>query len=457
MTWLILNATVVTMEDRNRILEDHGVAIDEGRIVALAPSRELRQRYPQARALDARGQFLLPGQICAHTHFYGAFARGMAIPGPPPKDFPAILERLWWPLDQALDREAVRLSALIMLVDAIKHGTTTLIDHHASPNALEGSLDVIAEAVGQAGVRAVLAYEVTDRYGPERTQAALEENLRFWKRVKQERPYGGRVQALFGLHASMTLSEKTLERARAMAPEEMGFHIHVAEHPDDEYDSLYRTGMRVIDRLHRHGILGPRTIVAHAIHIDAREMTLLAETGTWVTHQPRSNMNNGVGAAPVESLLRLGVRVGLGTDGFPHAMWEELRFAYLLQKVVHLDPRRFPGDQAWGMLARTNRDLATALFEVPLGVIRVGAAADLILVDYQPPTPVTPENFPWHVLFGFHESMVTTTVVGGQVLMQDRRLLTLDEAAIMAEARAKAPQVWARYQERARQGLNRET
>lgn len=447
MTWLILNATVVTMEDEQRLLEGYGVAIEGDSITALAPSAELRQRFPQAQVLDARGQFLLPGNICAHTHFYGAFARGMAIPGPPPRDFPEILRRLWWPLDQALDAEAVRLSALILLVDAIKHGTTTLIDHHASPNALEGSLDILAEAVGQAGVRAVLAYEVTDRYGPTKAQAALEENLRFWKRVQEEQPYDGRVRALFGLHASMTLEETTLEQVRRMTPEEMGFHIHVAEHPDDEYDSLYRTGLRVVDRLYRHGLLGPYTIVAHAIHIDAREMEILAETGTWVSHQPRSNMNNGVGAAAVEHMLRMGVRVGLGTDGFPHTMWEELRFAYLLQKVVHLDPRRLPGDLAFTMLIRTNRLLASALFQRPIGIIRPGAVADLILVDYRPPTPVTPENLPWHVLFGFHESMVTTTIVAGQLLMQDRRLLTLDEEAIMAEARALAPRVWKRYRQ----------
>ncbi len=446
MPWLIVNAILVTLEDDNRILRDHGVAIEDGRIVEVAPSEVLRARYPEAETLDARGQWLLPGNICAHTHFYGAFARGMAIPGPPPRDFPDILRRLWWPLDQALDEDAVRLSAAVMALDAIKHGTTTLIDHHASPNALEGSLDVIAEVVGKAGLRAVLAYEVTDRYGPEKTRAAIEENLRFWRRVQRETPYAGRVQALFGLHASMTLSDETLEQVRIQAPEGMGFHIHIAEHPDDEYDSLYRSRLRVVDRLHRFGILGPRTITAHAVHVDAREMELLAETGTWVTHQPRSNMNNGVGAAQVESMMRLGVRVGLGTDGFPHAMWEELRFAYMLQKVAHLDPRRLPGDLAFAMLARTNRDLATTLFDMEVGVIRPRAAADLILVDYPAHTPVTPDNFPWHVIFGFHESMVTTTIVAGRILMRERRVLTLDEDAILDEARAKAPEVWERYQ-----------
>ncbi len=446
MPWLVLHATVLPMDDPLAVLEDHGLAIEGDTIVDLAPSEELRRRYPNAETIwDARGRLLLPGSICAHTHIYGLFARGMAIPGPPPRDFPDILRRLWWPLDQALDQEAVRLSAWVMAADAIRKGTTTLIDHHASPNALEGSLDLLAEVLGQAGLRAVLAYEITDRYGPEKVQAALEENLRFYRRVQEERPYDDRLRALVGLHASMTLSEETLRQVRRATPEEAGFHIHVAEHPDDEYDSLYRTGFRVVERLHNHGLLGPNTIVAHAVHVDAREMRLLAETGTWVSHQPRSNMNNGVGVAQVESMMRLGVRVALGTDGFPHAMWEELRFAFLLPKVHHLDPRQMPGDVAFAMLYRTNVALASQLFGRPVGVLRPGAVADFILVDYPAPTPLTPENLPWHILYGFHEAMVTDTVVAGRALMRDRRLLTIDEAAVLDAARAKAPEVWARY------------
>lgn len=448
MPWLVLHATVLPMDEPLQVLRDHGLAIEGDRILEVAPSDELQTRYPNADWVwDARGQFLLPGNICAHTHIYGLFARGMAIPGPAPRDFPDVLRRLWWPLDQALDEEAVRLSAWLMAADAIRKGTTTLIDHHASPNALEGSLDVLAEVLGQAGLRAVLAYEITDRYGPEKARAALEENLRFVGRVRTEKPYGGRIQALVGLHASMTLSEKTLAETRRRTPDDVGFHIHVAEHPDDEYDSLYRTGLRAIDRLHKHGLLGPKTIVAHVIHIDAREMVLLAETGTWASHQPRSNMNNGVGVAQVESMMRLGVRVVLGTDGFPHAMWEELRFAYLLPKVAHLDPRRLPGDTAFALLHRGNPALATALFGYPVGVLKPGAAADFILVDYPAPTPVTPENLPWHILYGFHESMVTATVVAGRVLMREGKLLTVDESLYAEAARVKAPEVWSRYRE----------
>jgi putative selenium metabolism protein SsnA len=443
---LITNATLVTWEEPNRILEHQALLVGGGRIQEIGPSSKLEIIHRGAQKLDAHGQFLMPGNICAHTHFYGAFARGMAIPGEAPAEFTQILEKLWWSLDKALTLDDVRFSALVMLADAIRHGATTLIDHHASPNAIEGSLDVIAEAVDQSGLRAVLCYEVTDRDGSERALQGIEENVRFIQRSNQEEIAGGRVAATFGLHASLTLSDKTLEKCRAAAPVESGFHLHVAEGIADQYDSLKKSGLRVVDRLHRHGLLGPRSIAAHAVHVDAREVTLLAETGTWVTHQPRSNMNNAVGVADVESLLRAGVPVCLGTDGFSSTMWTEARFAYLLQKAWHGDPRRMPGDDVMRIAVRNNAWLAGQFFQdAPLGVLTPGAHADLILVDYHPFTPLSVENLPWHILFGFQDSMVTTTIVAGEVVMLDRKLITLDEAEIAARARTLAPAVWRRF------------
>jgi len=442
---LITNGKLITWETENRILEEQAIFIEGDKICDIGPEAKLKAQYPDVEILDARGQYVMPGNICAHTHFYGAYARGMAIPGPAPVDFTEILHKLWWPLDMALDEDAVAYSALVMLIDAIKHGTTTLIDHHASPNFIDGSLDVIADAVDQSGLRAVLCYEVTDRNGEEGAKAGIAENVRFLK-SEQARSHP-RLAATFGLHASLTLTQNTLEACREALPEGVGFHIHVAEHESDEYDSLAKSGLRVVDRLHQHGILGPDSIVAHAIHIDAREANLLANTGTWVTHQPRSNMNNGVGVAEIESLLRLGVPVCIGTDGFSHVMWEEWRTAYLLHKVAHRDPRRMNGMDIVKMGVYNNATLAGSFFsEASLGVLTPGAYADLIFVDYNPHTPLTPGNLPWQIIFGFHESMVTTTIVAGQVLMKDRELLTLDEAAITTEACELAPQVWKRYE-----------
>jgi len=444
---LIVNGKLVTWEKENRILDGQAVYIDDDRIVEIGSQVEMRDKYPETEEVDAAGQLVMPGNICAHTHFYGAYARGLAIPGLPPKDFPEILKKLWWPLDKALDEESVRASALIHLVDAIKHGTTTLFDHHASPNFIEGSLDVIAQAVDQSGLRGVLCYEVTDRDGDQKAKLGIQENTSFIRRTANGEVADGRVQATFGLHASLTLSDETLSLCREALGEEGGFHIHVAEHEADEYDSLNKSGMRVVDRLNAHGILGTRTIVAHGVHIDFVEARLLAETGTWLSHQPRSNMNNGVGVAPIESLMRLGINVCIGNDGFTQDMWTEWKTAYLLHKVWHKDPRRMNGLDVVQMGVYNNAALANVFFPgQKLGSLVEGSAADLIFVDYHPFTPLTTGNLPWQILFGFNESMVTSTMVAGKFLMRDRKLLTLDEAEIAAQALALAPGVWERYQ-----------
>jgi putative selenium metabolism protein SsnA len=440
---LITNGTVVTWQPGDELLEGGAVAIQDGQVAEVGPSAELETRYPDAERLDAEGQLIMPGNICAHTHFYGAFARGMAIPPPAPTHFREILDRLWWPLDQALGEEDVRYSALVCLIDAIKHGTTTLFDHHASPNALPGSLDVIAGAVEQAGLRAVLCYEVTDRYGPASTQAGIDENVRF---VQASRHHAT-IAAAFGLHASLTVSDKTLATCVEAAKDlDTGFHLHIAEAEADEQDSLDKYGVRVVERLHKAGILGKKTIAAHCVHVDQKEIDLLRDSQTWVTHQPRSNMNNGVGVADAEGMLRAGVHVALGNDGFSNAMWAEWKTAYLLHKVWHRDPRRASGSSVVQMAVHNNAALAATYFpDAPPGLLSPGAAADIILVDYHPTTPLTAGNLPWHILFGFEPSMVTTTLCDGRVLMRNRRLLTLDEAAITARSRQLAQEVWNRY------------
>ncbi len=442
---LIINATIITWESENRILDDHAILIEGDRIKDMGSSTALVEKYTQAEKLDARGQYVLPGNICAHTHFYGAYARGMAIPGPAPKDFPEILQKLWWPLDRSLDAESIQYSVLPCLVDAIRHGTTTLIDHHASPNAIDGSLDIIAEQVVQAGLRACLCYEVTDRDGTEKMRAGIRENVRFISKTQKDS--SALVAGTFGLHASLTLSDASLDECRAAVSSDTGFHVHTAEHESDEYDSLNKTGLRVIDRLHKHGILGPRTITAHGVHFDAREIQLLCDTETWLSHQPRSNMNNGVGVTPVESMMRAGIRVCLGNDGFSNAMWEEWKAAYLLHKAHHRDPRRMHGYDVQRMAIYNNAALANVFFQnAPIGRLIPGAFADIIFVDYHPNTPMTAGNLPWHIIFGLQQSMVTATIVAGKLLMKDRQLLTLDEEEISAKAREIAPRVWGRYQ-----------
>jgi putative selenium metabolism protein SsnA len=343
----------------------------------------------------------------------------------------------------ALDEDGVRYSALVFAVDAIKNGTTTLFDHHASPSFIDGSLDVIGDVLEQAGLRGVLCYEVTDRNGPDGAKSGIKENVRMIKKTAKK----DRLGAAFGLHASLTLEDGTLEECRAAVDDQVGFHIHVGEHQADEYNSLKRSGMRVVDRLDKFGILGSNSIVAHGVHIDQKEALRLAESGTWLTHQPRSNMNNAVGVAAIEDFLRLGIKVGIGTDGFYHAMWEEWKTAYFLHKVHHRDPRRMNATDIIQMGIYNNAALANLyLPAAKLGVIENGAAADLIFVDYHPYTPLNAGNLPWQIIFGFQEGMITSTMVAGEFLMKDKAILTLDEEKIASEAKAIAPDIWKRYE-----------
>ncbi len=449
---LVVNGTLITWESPNRILLNHAMLVRDGKISEIGLQDDLLKRYPDEERFDARHRYVMPGNICAHTHFYGAFSRGLAIPGAAPADFPEKLSKLWWPLDRSLGLEDVHYSALVCLVEAVRHGTTTLVDHHASPNAIEGSLEEIAMAVEEAGVRASLCYEVTDRNGAEGTRAGIRENLRHIDSVNKNANRKGQIGALFGLHASLTLSEATLDACREACPDSIGFHIHVAEHPVDEYDSLEKTGLRVIDRLNKHGMLGPQSLIIHAVHVDLREIEQLAETSTWVSHQPRSNMSNAVGLPMVESMLRAGVKVCLGNDGLSNAMWEEWKTGFLAHKLLNLDPRRLPAETMVQMAIYNNAELINSQLGIRTGVLAAGAEADFMAVEYYPFTPLTTDNLPWQMIFGFHESMITDVVVAGKVLMQNRELKTLDEEKIALEAQKLIPGVWGRFNQQFNEG-----
>ncbi len=440
---LITHGNVFTLGQANDHYPDGAVYVEGDTIVEVGASAGLEARHPYAERVDAGDKLVLPASICGHTHFYGAFSRGMAIPGTPATNFVEILEKLWWRLDRALLDEDVRTSAEICLVDAIRSGCTTLIDHHASPNAIDGSLDIIADAVKRAGVRASLCYEVTDRNGKDGAVAGIEENVRFIKRVNAEQD--PQLGASFGLHAALTLSDETLATCATMGTSlGCGFHIHVAEDEADQQESLRLYNCRVVERLEKFGILGPRTIAVHCVHLDSYEKDILRETGTFVTHQPRSNMNNAVGLPDVAGLLQRGVNVSLGNDGFSNNMFAEMKAAYLAHKHNQRDPQAMPGDAVMRMAYANNTRLAEQFFPKRVGELAPGAFADIVLLDYLPPTELTPGNLPWHIQFGVDGVHVTHTICGGRILMKDRQLTTMDEARVMARARELAPAVWRR-------------
>jgi putative selenium metabolism protein SsnA len=418
--------TVVSALDPARVA-DGDLWIADGRIAE--PGAGTR--------IDCDGVVVVPGNVCAHTHLYSALARGMPYALEPPRNFVQILQRVWWRLDRALDEPSVRASALVGGAEALLSGTTTLVDHHASPNAIDGSLDAIASALESLGVRSVLCYETSDRDGPEAARAGLEENRRFLERIRRERP--PLVRGLVGAHASFTLSDETLAACAGTARDlSTGLHVHAAEDEADEWDSLARSGVRVVERLARAGALDDRTLLAHGVHLDDGEIDEAAAAEATIAHNARSNMNNAIGRAPI---AKLDGRLALGTDGIGSDMFEESRTAYFRLREDGGGPA---ADWPLTRLADSAR-LAGRLFDEPLlGTLEPGAPADLVVLDYAAPAPLHEGSFAGHWIFGLSSRHVRDVMVGGEWVVRDRRLVLADGDALAADALAQAERLWQR-------------
>jgi putative selenium metabolism protein SsnA len=359
----------------------------------------------------------------------------MPAPKKTPRNFHEILKYVWWTLDRALDDEAVYYSTLVGALDAVRCGTTTLIDHHASPNFIRGSLGLMGDAFERVGLRGVLCYEVTDRNGMHGAKLGLEENERW---VAKNR--GPMLGGLIGAHASFTLSNESLWACAELAEGlKAGVHIHVAEDPCDQADCTKKYGMPLIDRLAEAAVLGPRTILGHGTHLDETSLDVAKTAGCWFAHNPRSNMNNGVGYAPVQ---QMGKRVALGTDGIGADMFEEVKFAWFKAR----DARNGLGIGDVAGFLTGAQSLASVLLDTRLGVLDVGYAADLMVLDYPTPTPVTPQNLHGHLIFGMSSQSVTDVMVNGRWVVKNRRVVGVDEEKIRAEAQRVARKVWQRFQ-----------
>ncbi|MFQ5747448.1 MAG: amidohydrolase family protein [Gemmatimonadota bacterium] len=438
---VLAGGTVLTNLEDPRVLSGGAVAWADGRIVGVGPEEAVGRAYPGAARLDARGGLILPGLVNLHHHFYSALARGLD-PGTRFADFGEVLDRLWWRLDRALDPESVRISALLSVAECVRWGCTTVFDHHASPSCIGGSLDVIAEAVEAAGLSAILCYEVTDRNGPEGARAGLEENLRFLA----ERRKDERIRGVIGLHASFTLRDETLAAVAERRPAGTGCHVHAAEDPIDVEASERSFGAGPIRRLADRGLLDGRCLLAHGIHLGPADYDAIAEAGSVLIHNPESNANNGVGRLDVPEAAGSGCLVGLGTDGMSSAVLRALRFAFLGLRDARRDPNA--GFEALpGVLAANARVAGRFLGEARLGTLEPGAPADVIVVDAPPPTPIGPENWFGHLVYGASEAPVRHTVARGRVLLEDFRPLTLDPGDLAERARALSPPLWRRFRD----------
>ncbi len=426
---ILTGATVVTSLDPVRVVRED-VHVVEGRI-ALSGGGARR---------DCSGCLVVPGNVCAHTHLYSALARGMPYALEPPENFTQILQRIWWRLDRALDEEGIRASALVGGMEALLSGTTTLVDHHASPNAIDGSLDVVEESLRSLGVRSVLCYETSDRDGPERAQAGVAENRRFLSRVRKEELR--LTRGMVGAHASFTLSDETLAACCEAAGEHgVGLHIHAAEDRADERDAVVRCGHRVAGRLDRAGALNEHTLLAHGVHLDDEEIGLVRAARSSIAHNARSNMNNSIGRARLNAL---GKRVSLGTDGIGSDMFEESRAAFFRLRE---DDGGTGGGWPLERLAESARLAGRAFDEPLLGTLQAGAPADLVVLDYAAPTPLHDGSFAGHWVFGLSARAVRDVMVAGDWVVTDRRLTHVDQRQLAADALGRAERLWRRLEE----------
>ena len=435
---LIGNGRMIT-RNKDQFYEDGAIVIEANLIHDIGATDDMRRQYPDAEFIDAKRGVIMPGLINTHNHIYSAFARGLSIKGYSPKNFNDILEGMWWTIDRKLSLENDRLSAYAVYADCIKNGVTTVFDHHASYGHIPDSLDAIAEAAAALGLRTSLCYEVSDRDGKEKMMQAVLENERFIRRAADDKT--DMLKGMMGLHAAFTLSDATLALCREHGGAEAGFHIHVAEGPADVQDSLHLYGKRIVHRLYDNDILGAHTLAIHCVHVNRAEMELLCDSDTMVVHNPESNMGNAVGCGPVIQLFNKGILLGLGTDGYTNDMLESYKVGNIIHKHHLCDPtvawREIPA-----MLFVNNALIAARFFDKPLGILKKGAYADVIVTDYDPLTPMDGGNANGHILFGMNGRSVVTTVCNGKVLMKDRVLTGIDEAALMAKCRESAKALW---------------
>lgn len=439
---IVGNGKIIT-RDNGKILDSNNGILIEGRFVKeIGNLKVLKDKYPESSFIDAKGMLIMPGMINTHMHIYSSFARGMDSKSAPPKDFLQILQGLWWKLDRSLTLEDIKYSALAAYLELIKNGTTTIFDHHASAGAVTGSLFAISEAARELNVRSSLCYEVSDRDGERIMLQGVKENIDFIKYADSLKD--DIMTGMFGLHASFTLSDKTLDLIKEKTEGlNSGFHIHIAEGKLDEEDSVLKYGKRVVERLNDYSILGEKTLAVHCTHVNEKEMDIIKETNTPVIHNPESNMGNAVGCSPAIEMMNKGITVGLGTDGFTSDMFESMKTASILHKHSLKDP-----SAAWTevpeMLFDNNRTIAERHINNKIGVLKEGALADIIIIDYTPHTPLTENNVNSHILFGISGRCTETTIINGKVVMKNREVIGIDQDRIYAKSREISKKLWER-------------
>ncbi|MBU3914776.1 amidohydrolase family protein [bacterium] len=373
--------------------------------------------------VDCDNRFVTRSFGCGHHHIYSTLARGMPAPSKTPENFLEILKYVWWNLDKNLDLEMIRASALASALFCAKNGVTFIIDHHASPFAVENSLKTIKESFDAVGVSSLLCYEMSDRNSNAVREAGLEETENFLKNGNQ---------GLVGLHASFTVGNDLLEKAVDLtAKYNSGLHVHVAEDQSDQDHCLKQYNQRVLNRFSEAGVLDfPKTILGHCLHLDEQEREICRNSKAWIVENIESNLNNNVG---LTDYGKYGKNIMLGTDGMHSDMLRSAKAAFFNGQPT--ENISFP--DIYQRFRNVHRYLAENQFQGD-------GDNNLVVLDYDTPTEINKDNFLGHFVFGIESKHVESVIANGKLIVKNRKLLTMNEEEILSLSRKKSVELWRR-------------
>ncbi len=439
---LIKNGVLVTMDNQERILEEHSVAIEGGRIVEIGKTVDMQRKHSGVEVLDASGRIVMPGIVCSHSHLYGMLLRGASLKITPPSEFTQILQRVWWPVDEALTFEDAYASALVACVEFAKSGVTTFADTYSGPNSINGVLDHIAQAVEEIGIRGFVAFEATERHSKDEGAKGVQENVRFAEKMRSKPE--SKAKPLFSIHASFTVNDDLIKQVKALASKyHVPITIHASEGLGDVHHNLENYGKRTIERLRDEGLLGPNVVLAHCVNLNENEIDIVAETNTGVAHNPMSNMLNAVGVAPILQMLGMKVNVGLGNDGYIFDMFENMRAAFLLHRVHHKNPNAI--DPYTILKMATINGARLYGMEREIGSIELGKKADLVIIRPSIlPTPLNAASVVGHLINTVDGDDVEHVLVDGKPIVKNKQLTTFNEEKAQSISQAAAAKLWAR-------------
>ncbi|MHA1930276.1 MAG: amidohydrolase family protein [Candidatus Thorarchaeota archaeon] len=434
---LISNGLVVTGDEKGTIIPKGYILIEDNKISEISIEKP---KMECDASIDASGCVVIPGIITAHTHLYGILLRGASLNIEPPTDFAQILQRVWWPVDEALTKEDAYASSLSASADMLRNGSTFFADTYSGPNSIEGSLQATAKGSNSVGIRSMLSFEITERNSPEEGDKGLQEGTKFAKSVKAD-PL---VSSMMSLHASFTVEDDIISRTSATADNlDIPLTIHTSEGAVDLYHNLERYGERTVERLARLGVLKPRTVLAHCVHVNESELDLIAEHGASVAHNPMSNMLNAVGTAPVPDMLMRNIPVGLGNDGWIYDPFENMRCALTVHRLATRNPSIIGPEQIFRMA--TLEGAKCYGLENQIGSLETGKLADIVLLDAERiPTPLTPNSVIGHICNSFSGRDVKDVIVNGTQVISEKRLALISDEEVTEISRKSAEGLWSR-------------